>query len=62
MLTIIYSNKNIPGKKGVYANPDLFDKPRLDADTVYTDDKNISSAYKEAGVKVLPLTTKKKDK
>jgi len=61
-MLFIYSNTRIEGKKGNYGNPIFFDKVNREATEVLTDDKLISEAYVNAGVKVNPLIKKRRRK
>lgn len=59
-MTIIYSDVVVDGLVGAYIAPYYFDLNNLEkANKVYTDSKEITEAYKNAGVEVLPLKSKK---
>jgi hypothetical protein len=60
-MTIIYSNNRVDGLDGKYANPAYFAGAEVNATLVYTNDNNIASIYKEAGVEVkkIPSSDKK---
>ena len=50
-MTLIYSNTKIDGLEGAYRNPLFFDGIEK-AKLVYTNNKEIAKAYKDAGVEV----------
>ena len=61
-MLFIYSEIKIDGLVGNYGSPRFFDKVNSQATEVRTDDATITKAYKDAGVKVEPLTVKPKAK
>lgn len=61
-MTLIYSDDFIDGLDGAYVAPFRFDKPKASATLVYTDDKNISKAYKDLDIEVKQITKAKAEK
>jgi hypothetical protein len=55
-MTLIYSDDFIDGLDGAYIAPFRFDEPMVSATLVYTDDKDISKAYKDLDIEVKQIT------
>ena len=61
-MTLIYSDDFIDGLDGTYIAPFRFDETMASATLVYTDDKNISKAYKDLEIEVKQITKAKDEK
>ena len=61
-MTLIYSDDFIDGLDGAYIAPFRFDGTIANATLVYTDDKNISKAYKDLEIEVKQITKAKDEK
>ena len=58
-MKIIYSNEIVEGLDGSYFNPLYFSGINAKAVEVFTDDDKIAKAYKDADIKVSPLSKPK---
>ena len=61
-MNIIYSEKQIEGLNGIYANPSLFNGDTENCTAVYTNDNEIKEAYVKKGVEVLEIPKVKQKK
>ncbi len=60
-MVVVYS-ETITNIKGVHKSPKYFEEPLSGATEVYSNDEAIKKAYKDIGVKVLPITKDKEKK
>lgn len=59
-MVLIYSTGRVKGlEDGFYRSPQFFNGVDIKASKVYSDDEEISNAYKEIGIEVSPIKAKK---